>query len=472
MSAQLASIIIQLISLLILSRLLDPEDFGVIAMITAITALMGLFKDMGLSTAAVQRGDLSYEQTNSLFWLNALAGCALTLIVIAASPAIALFYNDPRLQPVTMLLACTFLVSGIGGQHAALLQRKLQFKKKAIAEVSGAVVSVAISIVLAVAGWRYWALAWGTLAGALVTTTFYFTFSGFIPSSPRGAKGTRELLGFGAHVTGFELVNYFHRNLDNVLIGRFWGAIELGFYSRAYQMMMLPITSLRTPINAVAFPVLSKLKESPEEFRKYYRNIASLLAFISMPLMAFLTVNTQDVVVVALGDDWIAIAPIFMLLGITGFIQPVASLRGLVMLSLGRSGRYLSWGVVNALTVSVAFCIGTFWGSVGVAAAYAISNYLILYPSLVFAFKDTPLRSLDFFDTTALPAVASLVSAGVCATLHNSFSTSSPTLRLLTSTGAFALTFALIYMSAPRGRREVSMYYKLAISALRKQRTV
>lgn len=469
MSAQMASVLIQLTSLLVLSRLLGPEDFGVIAMITAITALMGLFRDMGLSTAAVQRGILTHEQTNSLFWLNTCAGTLLTIVVVVLSPAVAWFYRDPRLQAVTALLGCTFVLSGIGGQHAALLQRELRFKQKAVAEVSGALISVLLSIGLAVAGWHYWALAWGTLTGTLVTTTLYFAFSDFRPSSPRGAKGIRELLGFGAHVTGFELVNYFHRNLDNVLIGRFWGAVELGFYSRAYQMMMLPITSLRTPINAVAFPVLSKLKDNPADFRKYYCSIASLLAFISMPLMAFLTVNAHNVILVVLGQEWTAVAPIFVLLGITGFIQPIASLRGLVMLSLGKSARYLAWGVVNALAVSIAFCVGTIWGSIGVATAYAISNYLILYPSLAFAFKDTPLSSSDFFTSAALPASASLAGAGMCVLVRNHVAMTSPALALALSFVVFVVTFALVYVATPSGRRTIRAYHRLAISVLSKR---
>lgn len=469
MSAQMASVLIQLASLVVLSRLLTPEDFGVIAMITAITALMGLFRDMGLSTAAVQKGDLTYQQTNSLFWLNTGAGGILTVLVVALSPAVAWFYKDPKLQPVTALLACTFVISGIGGQHAALLQRELRFKQKAIAEISGALCSMSLAISLAVLGLRYWALAWGTLVGALVTTSLYFTFSKFRPSSPRGAKGIRELIGFGAHVTGFELVNYFHRNLDNVLIGRFWGAMELGFYSRAYQMMMLPINSLRTPINAVAFPVLSRLKDNPSEFRRYYCRISSLLALTSMPLMAFLTANAHDVVRVTLGARWAAVAPIFILLGITGFIQPIASLRGLVMLSTGRSARYLAWGVANAIAVSVAFCIGTIWGSIGVAVAYAVSNYLILYPSLTFAFKDTPLRPADFFLTAAFPAFASISSAAVGRLASNQFAIENPFASLASSLSIFCAVFAAICVVVPSGRRMILSYRNLAFVALRKR---
>jgi len=467
MTAQAATILVQLISLVVLSRLLPPSDFGVIAMITALTSFMALFRDMGLSTASIQSGGLSRDQTSALFWLNAAAGLVLTLLVAALAPAVAWFYGRPELQPVTLLISTTILVSSLGAQHSATMQRELRFKPKAIADISGAVSNLIVSIALAHNDWGFWALAWGTVVGAAVTTALYFLLSGFRPSWPRRASGIRELLGFGANVTGFELVNYFHRNLDNVLIGRFWGAIELGLYSRAYQMMMLPITSLRTPINAVAFPVLSRLRSSPEEFRRYYGKIATLLAFISMPLMAFLTVNAHDVVEIALGPAWKDVAPIFVMLGITGFIQPVASLRGLVMLSQGHSRRYLAWGLYNAIVVSIAFCAGTPWGAIGVATAYALSNYLILYPSLLFAFKDSPLKSLDFFSTIALPATSSLVAAIASWLSLPILSKYGSIISISASFLIFCCAFTATTMLIPGGYRTIASYVRIAAETIK-----
>lgn len=461
MSSQMTSIIIQLVSLIVLSRLLSPEDFGVIAMISAITALMGLFRDMGLSTAAVQQGDLTYDQTNSLFWINSTAGLTLALLFLALSPVIAWFYRNPYLQPVAALLSCTFLASGLGAQHAALLQRKLLFKQKAIAEISGALLTVMTSILLALDGRGYWAIAWGTVVGAAATTGLYFYLSDFRPSRPRRADGTARLLKFGAHVTGFEIANYFHRNFDNVLIGRVWGAAELGLYSRAYQMMMLPIVSMRTPLNAIAFPILSRLKENPSEFRRYYVQISSLLALLSMPLMAFFTINAEAVVRVVLGESWREVAPIFALLGVCGFIQPVSSLRGLVLVSLGKSRRYLGWGLLNSAAACLAFLIGVSWGATGVAAAYAVVNYLILYPSLKFIFKDTPISIADFNKSIALPALSAMVAAFISFVITTAINPEKAILELLMAGGCFLIVFSLCYLLVPAGRRDVSRYLSL-----------
>jgi len=462
MAARLSTIFIQICSIVVLSRLLSPDDFGVIAMVTAITAFMGLFRDMGLSAASIQKGDLSIEHTNALFWLNVAAGSILTLVTMATSPLIAWFYDRPELIPATILLATTFFISSVGAQHSALMQRELRFAPKVIADIGGALLTLLVSVTLALLGYGFWSLAWGTVAGALVTTALYFKGSDFRPFRPQRVEGIRQLLGFGANVTAFELVNYFHRNLDSVLIGRVWGAEALGHYSRAYQMMMLPITSLRAPINAIAFPVLSRLQHNPPEFRRYYCRIASFLAFLSMPLMAFLVINAENVVTISLGSSWIAVAPIFALLGITGFIQPVASLRGLVLLSLGQTRRYLAWGIVNAVVVSIAFVIGVQWGPTGVALAYAIANYLVLYPSLVYFFSETPLKPLDFFSSIASPFVATLTAAvgAFFATMYWVVSTS-PWMRLSVSGIIFGVLFLLVFVLMPGGIQTLRDYYSM-----------
>ncbi|OTG88655.1 lipopolysaccharide biosynthesis protein [Acinetobacter sp. ANC 3813] len=463
MVAQLIKIALQLASIIILSRLLSPDDFGLIAMVVVITSFMQLFRDMGLSTASIQKGDLTYDQTNALFWLNVAVGGLLTIITMLCAPLISWFYERPELQAVLMVLSSTFLISSAGAQHSALMQRELRFKPKVLADIAGAVATLVVSIVMAICGYGFWALAWGTVIGAIITTVMYFFGSKFRPSRPKKTEGMRELIGFGANVTIFELVNYFHRNLDNILIGKVWGAVTLGLYSRGYQMMMLPIASLRQPINSVAYPVLSKLQNEPIAFRAYYQKIATLLAFLSMPLMAFLVVNASNVVTVAMGKGWEQLVPIFVLLGISGFIQPVGTLRGLVLLSLGKSRLYVLWGVVNAIVVSIAFIIGVRWSAEGVAAAYAIANYLLIYPSLYFFFKDTPVNPSDFFSSIAIPAIASIVAAALMHWVQLYWMTdiNQPLMHLLISGLMYLILFVMVVLVLPKGRNILQQYLKI-----------
>lgn len=467
MSARLLTILIQISSIIILSRLLSPTDFGLIAMVTAITAFMGIFRDMGLSTAVIQKKDLEHSQINTLFWLNIAVGLFLTLLTIALAPLIAGFYERPELKPVVMLLGTTFLIASFGAQHAALLQRDLNLKPKVIADVSGAFMMLMVSVLLAYNDYGFWALAWGTVAGALTTTLLYFKGSSFTPTRPEIAKGTRDLVNFGANVTLFEVLNYFHRNLDNILIGKFSGPTVLGFYSRAYQLMMLPISSLREPINAISFPVLSRLQHDPVEFKKYYKNIVALLAFLSMPLMAFLVANATNVVDVALGKGWEGVVPLFVLLGISGFIQAVASLRGLVLLSLGLSKRYALWGLVNTTAVTIGFIVGIQWGAEGVALSYAIVNYTLLYPSLWYFFRNTPVKPSDFFASIVLPACSSIVAAGLSYYIMKNFSFEYVLLHILCSGIVFLIIFLIVIIVMPNGLATLKSFKSL-LKALKK----
>jgi PST family polysaccharide transporter len=471
MASQGISIAIQLASTVVLARLLSPNDYGIMAMVVAVTGFASLFRDLGLSSAAIQKKDLSDAQQSNLFWLNVIMGSLLTIIVALASPAVAWFYKKPELAPVTLALSVSFVIVALGTQHGADLVRSMKFTRRAVATIAGALVTLGVSVGFALHGYSYWSLVWGTLSGSVITTALLFKLSAFTPGRPTRRSGIGDMLKFGANVTGFDLVNYFHRNLDNILIGRFWGPDSLGLYSRAYQLLMFPIQTIRGPINAVAFPALSRLQDQPAAYRAYYRRVTAIVAFLSMPLCAFLFAVTKPAIELALGKQWIGVVPIFAVLALTGFIQPVASLRGLVMLSTQRGKAYFSWGVFNAVAVSVGFVCGIPWGAIGIAISYAVINYLILYPSLVLAFKDTPLQKGDFFRPLFRPAFASIFSAAVVVTVNRAVGDEAfGALGLVAiSFTIFAISYIGIFFVLPGGAAELRQFGALGQQLKRKK---
>ncbi|MDB4387476.1 lipopolysaccharide biosynthesis protein [Akkermansiaceae bacterium] len=408
MLSQGISIAIQLASTVTLARLLSPNDYGVMAMVMAVTGFAGLFRDLGLSSASIQKKDLTTAQQSNLFWINVGMGTLLTAMVASASPLVAWFYGKPELTAVTLALSSTFLIGSFGTQSGAMLVRIMQFGRQAAAGIAGALVGFAVSVTLAYKGLSYWSLVWGNLCGALVTTALLIKLSPFRPGMMSKGTGIREMLKFGANITAFDFVNYFHRNLDNLLIGRFIGSEALGIYSRAYSLLMLPLNTIRGPINAVGFPALSRLQNNPEQFRNYSRSITSIIAFFSMPLVAFLGVSAGWIIPLVLGPGWDQSIEVFSILAIAAFLQPVSSMRGQVMLSMGRGDRYLRWGVANAIITSISFLVGINWGLNGLAMAYAIANTVIFYPSIRYAFYGTPIRQSDFFVPLLRPAFASI----------------------------------------------------------------
>ena len=407
-------IAIQLVSTVVLGRLLSPEDYGIMAMVMAVTAFAGLFRDLGLSAAAIQRQELSRGQQSNLFWLNVGVGTLLTVGLVVGSPWIAAFYHKAEVRDVISLVALNFLIGSLGTQCGVTLLRKLEFGKKAATEIAGSLLGLAVSIALALRGHSYWSLAWGGVVSAVVTTAALFLFSGFFPGLPSPRTGLREMLRFGASITTFEFINYFHRNLDNILVGRVCGTEALGLYSRAYSLLMLPINALRNPILSVGFPALSRLQYDPENFRTYYLQVVRMMALAAMPLTAFLLVSARPIVRLVLGEKWEPIIPIFSILAVVAFIQPMLTLWGMVVQSRGLGRRYVQMGILNTICSVAGFGVGLFWGPMGVAAGYAISTYLSVWPLLAWAYRGTAIRVGDFLGEIASPGVASLV-AGACA---------------------------------------------------------
>jgi len=471
MLAQAVTIAVQLISTVVLARLLSPSDYGVMAMVMAVTAFAGLFREMGLSSAAIQKKDLTNGQQSNLFWLNVGMGSLLTLIVACGAPLVAWFYKKPELTIVTLALSANFIIGSLATQHSAMLVRNMQFGRKSIATISGAIVTPIVTVVLALQGKGYWALVWGALAGGAVTTLSTLWLSPFRPEHPSRGQGIREMLGFGANVTAFEIVNYFARNLDNILIGRMWGASALGNYSRAYQLLMFPITAIRGPINSVAFPVMSRLQDEPQAYRAYYRRIIMVVANLTMPISAFLFVASTPLILLALGEKWTEVSPIFSILAITAFIQTPYSFTGMIQLSLGRGGKYFRMGLVGALLASLGFCIGVLWGPKGVAIAYAVTTYLGLIPILLWAFHGTSIRMSDFFENVMSPGLASLVSGTISYFILQNIAEFSLILQVCFTGLGFCMTYMLVLLVLPRGREDLKWFYSLMLNLGRKKLT-
>ena len=271
-----------------------------------------------------------------------------------------------------------------------------------------------------------------------------------------------EIVSFGMNITLFNFVNYFHRNLDNVLIGRFVGTEALGIYSRAFKLLMFPIRAIRMPLNSVAFPAMSKLKDEHNILRIYYMRTIGIIAFFTMPLVAYCFVTSEAIVEVALGKQWLECSPVFSVLAITAFIQPVVGMRGTVMMSCGNGGRFAAWGILNSIVVSIGFLIAVQWGTVAVAISLAITTYALVYPSLMIAFFGTAIRIRDFNTAIWRPTIASITAGLVAAILKALMHFENPLYLLMSCGLIFAVAFLACYSGLPGGLNELARYRRLS----------
>jgi PST family polysaccharide transporter len=421
MLGQAARFVIQTGSTVILARLLSPKDYGLVAMVTAVTGFIMTFKDLGLSTATVQKAQTNHQQISTLFWINVAISIIAMLITAALAPAIAWFYNEPRLTWIGLALSTSFLFVGLSVQHQALLRRQMRFTAIVTRDIAAMLIGTVLAIVLAWRGAVYWSLVAMQVGAAVSGTIMLWLVCKWRPGLPVRGAGVRSMVHFGLGVTGFQAVNYFARNFDNILLGRFWGASVLGLYSRAYSLFMLPITQIRAPLTAVALPALSRLQNEPDKCAKYYYRFVSVLTFITVPIMGFLFVCSENIIRLLLGERWLGANAIFKILAIAGFIQAAETTRGLILLSSGLGKRYFTYGLLRSVFLVGCFAVGIPWGGFGVAAGFTIGDYLILFPALWYCFRGTPLSITGFFRAIAQPTIAGLISTGVMFLTYRSF---------------------------------------------------
>jgi len=467
--AQGCRFVLQTGSTVVLARLLTPADFGLIAMVAAVTNFGVMFKDMGLSMATVQKANINHSQISTLFWINVAVGIVIAGLLAALAPLVAGFYGDPRLTPVTMALAGVFIFGGLTVQHQALLRRHMRFLALGLVTIIAMAAGVAAAIIAGVYGAGYWSLVIMHIVLAVATAAGVWIAFPWRPGLPKSKSGVREMLGFGRHIIGFNLINYFHRNLDNILLGKFFGAFVLGLYSKAYGLLMLPIRQLRAPISSVAIVGLSRIQSEPEKFKRYYVKVVSILAFTTMPLMVFLAVYSEELIELILGQQWLQAAGIFRILAVAAFIQPVFTTRGMVLLALGQSRRYLKTGMIQSFAFLVAVICGLPWGAKGIATSYAISNYAMLVPMFIYCFKYTPLSIQDFAKAIWRPAVVSIGLAIGLIAIRQFISYSGIVLILITGLSGGLLIYFVLWFIMPGGKRILQELLELFSLLLQKK---
>jgi len=389
----------------IMSRLIMPADSGLINMVVIVTGFISLFNDLGLSAATIQQATITQRQVSALFWINIAMGVLLGLITALSAPLLAWFYGEPRLIAVTGAVALGFVFGGMTVQHRALLKRQMRFDLLVRIDMAATLISTALTITTAALlppELRYWALVLGLLIQGPVEIIGLWLACRWRPSLPGWESDVRPMLAFGGNLTGYRVFNYFARNLDNLLIGKFFGAAALGLYAKAYGLLLLPLRRVSQPFNAVGMPALSRLNDNPERYREFYLQLSAAICLLTMPLVAFMIGAADWIIGVVLAPEWAGVSTLFALLGISGLIEPFSTTTGWLFVSQGRTREQLYWGFANTGLMVSAILIGMPWGPVGVAASYGITGLFIRTPLLFWVVgRRGPVRVADLYRGTA-----------------------------------------------------------------------
>ena len=460
-AAQGTNLFVQIASTIVLARLLLPEDFGLVAMVLAVTGFASVFVDLGTRDAVAQHGSVTEGEVSALFWITAGIGLALTVTTILGSSVIARFYGEPRLEDMAIALSLTFVIPALYFQQYALMRRALMFEKLAVIDVAGNVLATAVAIALAYGGNGYWALVWKSILTPLFVGVGVWLTCGWLPGVPTFSAGVKDLLKFGINITGFTMTDYVARSADRVALGYTTSPKEIGYYQNAFVVYDQPLALFTVPLHGVAVSTLSKLRDDLVELKRSWALALSSLAFFAAPAFAILAVIGQDLVVVLLGEKWRQAGVILSVLALRGPAHVVERTLGWLHVAAGRADRWRHWGVVSCGVQLVALFCGLPFGAIGVATSYVVCMYLLFVPAIVYAGRPLDIGVSDVMKVVMPQLIGALLAAGVGFLLRFAYLADTPELARLC---LLTLVCGIVYLVITVGVFRVTKPFEVVAS--------
>jgi O-antigen/teichoic acid export membrane protein len=394
------------------ARILGPKVYGLVGMVMVFTGFAAIFADLGLGTALIQRKDLEERHLNAAFWLNVAVGGAMTLLMIGLAPAVAWFYQEEILLRLTAVIALRYIIDSLAVVQIALLNRAMEFRTLAVIQIWSTIIGGLLGLSLALLGVGPWSLVAQSVGTSVIALVLSWRLGAWRPGFSFQATAYQELFGFSGYVMAYGVFNYWARALDRLLIGRFIGAAALGLYSRAYTLMLMPLTQISSVVGRVMLPALSAVQDDKARFSRGYLRAISVIALITFPMMAGAFASADHFIPVILGDKWSGAIPLFKIFCLVGMLQSITTTTGWICLGLGRSRLYFVMGVSATTAYVVGFLIGLRWGSHGVAWSYFTINLLLTPPFVEISAR---LVGLSLSDITKSVASAFLCSISMSA---------------------------------------------------------
>jgi len=407
-SSQVARQILQVGVTAVLARRLVPDDFGLIGMAAVTLAFVAPLNELGMGSALVQKRDLTPAHAAAVFWSQlAIAGLG-AVILAACAPWIAFFFHREDLTPLLRWMCLNLPLGAMAAAPQALLLRALRFRALAGVETMSLAGGGLVGAAMALSGMGVWSLVGQSLAGTAITTAMLVPLSRFNPFPREARPGMahiKELSGFSAPLTAYQLLNYASRNLDDILIGRMLGAGALGYYSMAYRVMMYPLQKVSGVVGRVSFPAFASMQDDLPRIRRGYLKAVEYIALITFPMMAGVMVTAPELTRVLFGPGWAPVAPLILVLSLAGMTGSIGTTVGSILLSKGRSDLMLKWEIAASVCYTIAIVTGLRWGLMGVACCYTLTSLALWPVSHVIANRLIGLRMADFFRALAGPAL-------------------------------------------------------------------
>lgn len=373
MIGQILKALIQMASVIVLSRLLPPSDFGLIAMVAVAVSLGELLRDFGMTTAGLRARDLSHAQASNLFWVSTALGLCATALMAASTPLIIMLNSEPRLAALVPAMSITLFIHGLQAQIQVQLARTYRYTALVATDIASQAIGFALAVGGVLLGWGYWALVAQAVGAALSMLILRWVMSSWIPSLPQRGVGSRGLLKSGANFGASQLLNFAARNTDTIMIGALWGPAALGLYNRAYQLLTSPVSRLLSPLTNVVVPTINAVRSEGGDVARQYLRIQSVVGFGIVAVFAAGAGSAESLVPLALGDAWAASVPLFRTLAIGGMALGLSQVSNWIFVTEGKSRELLKYNLVSKTLTVILVVVGSQFSALGAACAYSLA---------------------------------------------------------------------------------------------------
>ena len=363
-----------------LMRLLKPEQFGLLGMVTVFSGFLNVFSDFGLSSSLIQKQDIHELDKSTIFWTSCTIGVILAAILFFSSGYLGDFYNEPGLKAIAKVQSASFIITSLATVHISLLRKTLSYKKIVLISILASTISAAVAMVMAFNNYGVWAIVAQQLLNALLLTIFFWMAISFKPTITFSGTRLKNHLKFGLPLFGSGTFSYWIGNGDNLLIGKFLGANALGLYSRAYTLVTLPTHRISVMITSVMFPSFALIKDDYAKVKRIFLKMSRVLASLILPMMGILFIGAKSIVLLLVGNKWIDIVPIIQVLTGVASIKALSILNSSILVSHGRTDLDFKINVVSGLLLLLCFFLGVQFGILQVAIAYLVGVVLISIP--------------------------------------------------------------------------------------------
>jgi teichuronic acid exporter len=442
-----------------MSRLVSPSEFGLFGMLAVLSSLSSLVVGLGFAHAIVQNQSLKQSDLSSIFWVNFFLGLGVAAIFFFSAGLISSFYGQPELREITQIFSLIFLIYGCSSVPLGILTKRVDFKYLVLSQLIAAFISYALGLTMAYLGFGVWSLVMQSMVNHFIYVGLNIYFSGWTPSLIFKWSSILKITRFSRNFLPSQLLDFFALNIDMLLIGKYFGKSELGYYGRATALVQLPVNSLGLIFNKTVFSLFAELQKDQDTLVRSYLRSLKILTLTLMPILILTAIQSKNIVLFLFGSPWVAMTDLVAVLAISASIGSYNSFNDSVIVSQGRTDLLLRVNVIEKLVLITCVVVGLRFGLIGVAFAKVISSFIMFIPKLINLSRVTRLPVADWFNQQ-LKLFGGLILCGIiCIAIRQVFS--HMLISLIVSTaGALLCYYLFLILTKDTTIKDLSEFVK------------